>query len=50
MTIIYSVIPGDAIIFKLGDVLEGCGKITEILWDRLTCTDCVWIVPGTVQP
>ena len=50
MTICYSVIPGDAIIFKLGDTLEGCGKITGVRWDRLSGSDCVWIVPGTEQP
>ena len=50
MTMCYSVVPGDALIFKLGDILEGCGVTTGVNWSRLDCTDCVWIVPGTIGP
>lgn len=47
MTILYSVIPGDAIVFPLGATLDGWGKVAEVRWDRLDCTDCAWMVPGT---
>ena len=47
MTVCYSVIPGDAMIFKYGDWLEGAGIVSEPDWARLDCTDCVWMVPGT---
>lgn len=50
MTICYSVFLGTSLIFKLGDYLEGCGKVIEPRWDNLDCTDCVWIVPGTELP
>ena len=45
--IAYSVIPGDAIIFRLGDHIDGVGatSIAWVKWDRLDITDCVWRVP-----
>ena len=49
MTILYSVVPGDAIICKLGDHLDGCGTLVGIRWDKLCCSDCVWIIPGELS-
>lgn len=50
MTLFYSVIPGDAIIVKIGQHLDGAGVVRNIRHERLACSDRVWWVPGTQEP
>lgn len=54
MIIIYSVIDREARVFIGGQRLEGVGRIpsdpSEFRFNRFSASDCVWIVPGTMQP
>lgn len=52
MFIFYSSIPGDAIFLHSELRLECAGVWTpeRTVWRRLAASDCVWMVPGTVDP
>lgn len=47
MVYTYSPVAQEALLCPLGSHLEGFGLLSKIRWDRLDCTDCVWIVPST---
>jgi len=53
MFLVYSVARGESFVFSADKdgraCLEGCGVINVLGPARLTPSDCIWMVPGTIE-